>query len=445
MKHLLKKIQKSLYTQNALKSLAISVVLIIIGYFSNNWTLFTGENLDQYNLAKVLTKYKEDIENDVRFINVSYDKVLAPTIEPGDEGFENTQPVGYEWITDRKKVYDFLKLIKESGVEYKYIILDIIFLENKISCDEPSYLKTHPYIESTYNEAHAYDDSLFNLIHDMDRIIVPRHKDEPLASTLLDSKSACADYFSTITATNFTRYQYLRSFGASLPLRVYEDLNPDKKIKFFGIGNCGLYYSKDGLCQNSCFLLFYENDFDEYKEKKAKHINEYGESFYKYSRTYTNLFVDYLDKVGDDYTEEELIEEQITDFENKYIIIGNLTEDVHDTYAGPKPGSLILYKAIKTLDDGGHLVSFWMLFLWFATFSIISFFIIKGITITNIFRTYFSNHKKSALVIDMLSYTVIIMMLEFADFFLNQTIHSFIIPLVAFSILKLYINFKSIK
>lgn len=445
MKHLLKKIQKSLYTQNALKSLAISVVLIIIGYFSNNWALFTGENLDQYNLAKVLTKYKEDIENDVRFINVSYDKVLAPTTEPGDEGFENTQPVGYEWITDRKKVYDFLKLIKESGVEYKYIILDLIFLENKISCDEPSYLKTHPYIESTYNEAHAYDDSLFNLIHDMDRIIVPRHKDEPLASTLLDSKSACADYFSTITATNFTRYQYRRSYGSSLPLKVYEDLNPNNKINFLGFGDWGLYYSSQGLCQNSNFLLFYENDFDEYKEKKAKHINEYGESFYKYSRTYTNLFVDYLDKVGDDYTEEELIEEQISDFENKYIIIGNLTEDVHDTYAGPKPGSLILYKAIKTLEDGGHVLSFWMLIIWFTTFFVICSFIIEGQTITKLFRDYFIKHKKFAFVIDMLSYTAILTILEFAEFFINHTIHSFVIPLIVFSVLKLYINLKNIK
>lgn len=147
MKHFIKNIQKNLFTRNILKSLAISLVLIIIGYLSNNLALFTGENLDQYAFANMLTEHRNDIGEDVEFINVSYDKVLTPITEPGDENFENAQPVGYEWITDRKKVYDFLKLIKESGVKYKYIILDIIFLENKIVCNDSSYLASHPYIE----------------------------------------------------------------------------------------------------------------------------------------------------------------------------------------------------------------------------------------------------------------------------------------------------------
>lgn len=445
MKLPIKNFQKHLFSRNVLKSLAISIALVIVSYLSNNFSLFTGENLDQYALARMLTKNRDDIGEDVRFINVSYDKVLTPTIEPGDEGFMNPQPVGYECITDRKKVYNFLKLIKESGVNYKYIILDIIFLENKISRDNPSYLESHPYIEATYNEAHAYDDSLFNLIHDMDHIIVPGYNDAQLASPLLDEKSACADYYATITATNFTRYQYQRSNGPSLPLKVYEDLNPDKKINFAGLGEWGFYYSSQGLCQNSNFLLFYENDFNEYKEQKAKHINEYGDSIFKYSRTYSNLFVDYQDKIGDKYPKEEFFDEEILDFEDKYIIIGNLTEDVHDTYAGPKPGSLILYKALKTLDDGGHVVSFWMLLFWFASFFMISFFIITNQTITTLFTDYFDGHKKSAFVLDCLSYTTCLAFLELAEFYINHTIHSFLFPLIAFSILKLHITYKNTK
>lgn len=61
---------------------------------------------------------------------------------------------------------------------------------------------------------------------------------------------------------------------------------------------------------------------------------------------------------------------------NKHIYIGDFSTDLHDTYAGTMPGTLILANLYWSVREGDGRVSFgWLLFLWVA-FSLVSYFIL---------------------------------------------------------------------
>ena len=86
MKRFPKNLLKHLFSRNVLKSLAISIALIIIGYFSNNWPLFTGENLSLYTRMEFIRNLfdsKEDDFSGAFFVNTSMDKQLIDVYEDG--------------------------------------------------------------------------------------------------------------------------------------------------------------------------------------------------------------------------------------------------------------------------------------------------------------------------------------------------------------------------
>lgn len=61
--------------------------------------------------------------------------------------------------------------------------------------------------------------------------------------------------------------------------------------------------------------------------------------------------------------------------ENKYIVLGNFYTDMHNTYLGTVPGSLLLINSFLTLRDHSIALSFkWILFLW-VLFLLMSYFI----------------------------------------------------------------------
>ena len=81
----------------------------------------------------------------------------------------------------------------------------------------------------------------------------------------LVNKSALADYFATITATNFVRYQYTNKDGALyIPLKVYEDIYSDVAFKRHGLKYLPIYTSGRRLCHNSCFVAFDSKQFSSF-------------------------------------------------------------------------------------------------------------------------------------------------------------------------------------
>ena len=165
-------------------SLLNVIILSFGGYLWNNQPLYTGEDITELShiqwFWEVFGGRTVDEELDsTLFINVSYDKQLAEHRDSIGE------PIGTTDVTDRAKLLELLQLAKETNT-YKYLILDVRFEDGN------------------YQES---DDTLFQQITDMDRIVVATHKDIKTPTNFPKEKSALADYYSTITATNFERYE----------------------------------------------------------------------------------------------------------------------------------------------------------------------------------------------------------------------------------------------
>ena len=376
-------------------SLGNTIILLLLSYILNNLSFFTGENLNQYawmEWIKGKVGLEENIDyKDALFINVAYDKQLV------DKCDEFGMPVGNTDITDRTKLLELLELLTETN-NYKYVILDVRFEKG---------------LES---EA---DSSLFDKITHMDKVVCANHKDIELADSALYGKAAVNDYTSTIVDTNFKRYKFIRDGQISLPLHVYDELT-GKTIKKHGI-----FSTCNGkLCYNSIFLRFLSDGFSEYDDNGDK--------------VYYNLGSDILTN----YSKSELA--ALT--KDKLVLVGNLVEDVHDTYAGMKPGTVITYHAIRAILNNEHMVSFSLMFFIGALFFLISLSLFSKESIIK--KIPFIKHAKSRVLRFMLSFIGYAFVLTATTtvlyMFFDQSI-SILIPSFFFSIQKSIINHKRAK
>ena len=376
-------------------SLCNAILLLFLSYFLNNQPLFTGEDLNQYAWMEYIKKkvgLSESVDyKDAIFINVSYDKQLVEKCD------EYEMPIGNVDITDREKILDLLNMLEGSN-QYRYVILDVRF-EKGFRSD--------------------IDSVLFAKILGMNNIVIANHEDIELADSALSVKAAISDYASTIVATNFARYKYLYGKNPSVPLTVYKNLTGNTITKH------GLFYTSGGkLCQNSLFLHFPTEGFAEYDENGNK--------------AYYNLGSDILDN----YSASELA----TLCKNKFVFIGDVVEDVHDTYSGLKPGIIITYHALSSLFKGEHIVpSGLMLFLAIIFFFIsLSLFREKSI----IESIPFVRHSRSRTLHFLLSFmgyaTILFVMVIVLNLFFGVTI-SILVPSLFFAIQKTIINFKRLK
>ena len=179
----------------------------------------------------------------------------------------------------------------------------------------------------------------------MKNIVIANHSDIELADSSLIKKAAISDYYATITKTNFARYQYNYNGVESVPLYVYHELTGNTIHK-----HGWLYTCNSRLCYNSLFVHFPIVKWKEYDEQQSK-------AFY-------NLGSDILNN----YSDSDL--KKLT--ERKYVIIGNMVEDVHDTYSGLKPGSVITYYAFQELIRDRHFVNYGMMFFLAILYFLIS-------------------------------------------------------------------------
>lgn len=402
-------------------SAILSAVLLVAGYFVNNLPIFTGENLDQFYITqKVCEKLGISHvfdDSDAFFVNVSYDKELVKAID-----VQSHDVLGNMVITNRSKLFDFLKILKDKG-EYKYIVLDIMFDPNDVS-------------ES--------DSLLYSLIASMDNIVIVRDDSIPVPNSKLLSKSALADYFSTITATNFVRYQYSNTDGIPyIPLKVYEDLNDNVKIKRHGPKWLPIYTSGGNLCYNSCFIPFDSKQFSAYSVVSKSYAVK---KFY-------NLGSDILEDPTCT-TDEDIEKNVIIPSIGKYVFVGNYTEDLHDTYMGPRPGPYIIYRALKILEGGNHLISFFKILYWFLIFTVIFWWIIadkKKISLTPQFLkksriwNNLVNYKLLGFVMSSLGYTVILFICSTMEYIFTCAIYSIVLPLYVFMFTKLFYDYKKFR
>lgn len=401
-------------------SMVLSIILFILGYFINNLPVFTGENLDQFFLTqKVCELFGQNNEldhSDALFINVSYDKEVVQV-----QGDAPLGKLGNTAITDRAKLYDLLKVLDDEGA-YKYIILDLMFDPNEVS-------------ES--------DSLLYSLIESMDNIVIIRDDNIPVPTDNLRHKAALADYFATITATNFVRYQYLSKDNMkSIPLKVYEDLNIGVEFRKYGLRYLPVFTSEGKLCYNSCFIAFDANQFSSFSETSK----EYAE------KNYYNLGSDLV--VNPILSEQERIDRIITLSQDKYVIVGNLTEDLHDTYMGVRPGSLILYRALKTLEQGKHIVKFWQFLYWFIAFTLIFWWIFVDMKFASILPIRMResnvgqkilNNRLLSFLVSSFTYVSFLFVLSTIEYTLTHKIYSIVLPSYVFMLTKLFCDYHRFK
>lgn len=404
-------------------SMALSIILFVLGYFVNNLPVFTGENLNQFFLTQKFCELfghnKEFDHSDALFINVSHDKQLVEVQGNGPFG-----KLGNTAITDRAKLYDLLKVLDEKGT-YKYIIVDLIFNPKDVT-------------ES--------DSLLYSLIESMNNIVIVRDDSIPAPIDYLQPKAALADYCATITATNFVRYQYLSKDNLKyIPLKVYEDLNQGAEFRKFGLKFLPIYTSEGKLCYNSNFIAFDGNRFSSFSEITKQYANK------NYAiKNYYNLGTDLL--AIPILSEQERIDRIVTLSQDKYVIVGNLTEDLHDTYMGVKPGSLILYRALKTLEEGKHIVRFCQFLYWFIAFTLIFLGIFNDVKFRNIFPSRKSklahkifNNNLIGFIFASFTYVSFLFVLSTIEYAITHKIYSIVLPSFVFMLTRLVCDYQKFK
>ena len=325
---------------------------------------------------------------DALFINVAYDKQLVDYCD------ELGMPVGNVDITDRNKLLQILTML-DSTRQYKYIFLDVRFEKG---------FKT------------PVDSTLFLTIKNMKNIVIANHSDIELADSILVAKSAISEYASTIVATNFARYKYLYDQDLSMPLYAYKDIT-GRNIK-----KHGFVYTCDGrICQNSLFLKFPTDGFSEFNQKNEKN--------------YYNLGSDLLDY----YSASDIA----TLTKDKLVFIGDMVEDVHDTYAGMKPGIIITYQALQALMKNEHIVSWSLLIVLSIIFFFISLSLYRKSPIIKRLPLIKNSHSRLLnFILSFLGYaSVLFILVVLINIFFNKSV-SILIPSLYFSTLNLIIKYK---
>ena len=337
---------------------------------------------------------KDSIPNDVLLVNVSYDKALT-------DYEKNGIPVGQYAITDRKKIYDFLLIAKKAN-NYKYILLDIIFEKGIASIQ---------------------DSMLFSLIASMERIVIPVHKDIPLQDDILYSKAANADYTVTWKETNFARFRYRWNDIPTVPLKMYQDIN-GKDISGHGF----IYTSGHWLCKNGVTLQL--------PIRLMKDMKSDGEK----------LKVQEL-QLGADLLASDSIAPIADEIKDKIVVLGDLDSDsdLHDTYAGPLPGSLISLNAYYALLRGDHIIlgKYGLRLIFYMLVAVI-YVITMLFYLNSITMSFFTDIMWIKVVISYGGVGLLYWTIAIIGYLFFDTVFNFWIPIMAFSVLGTFIYIHSL-
>lgn len=325
-------------------SILTSISVLLLSYFVGNTSYpMAGEKAVLVKLNKwksYLNLNKDSVPDDVLLINVAFDKALT-------DYSENGMPIGQFTITDRQKLLSFLQKARKAN-NYKYIMMDVI-LEKGIETE--------------------YDSALFHTIVTTPRMVIPVHADAPLQDSILYAKAANADYNITHDETNFARFQFTHDDIPSMPLKIYE-AKTGKKIE-----RHGWFYTSDGhLCSNAITLKLPVRISGQF----LKGLDEDDGNVNMRQRSYIYMGADVL--AMDDVLP---VSEQIKD---KIVVIGDFNSDVHRTYAGPQPGSVICLNAYYALLRGEHYVSYPFTIFLFLVYVLITMLILNGKTIDALFE-----------------------------------------------------------
>lgn len=390
------KIKKVLAAQkkNLLISICLAFLITLLCYFMNNCPFPYWDSLNKFSWLEYILRntVPENVDrNDAFFINVSYDRQTV------DYTYSNGNLQGSIDITNRETLLKFLKIAERTNT-YKYIFLDIRF-EKGIETE--------------------IDSALFAQIGKMRDISYSSHSDILNNDKAIPSKAAINDYYTTITSTNFTRYQYLQDGKESAPLRIYTAVDSvnNKSLKRWG----PFFYCGGKLCQNSPFMRIPEDFWTGHEENGHQNYYDLGPL----------LLSVYND------------EDWRIAMKDKIVFVGNFVDDLHDTYAGLQPGSYLIYLAYKELCKGKQFVSGGFIFLISIVYIILSLFILNRRTIWEYIPFLRNIQTKSIMfIMNLLGFSTLLSILTIVFYILFNTTYNIFFPSLVFSFLSLYVSYK---
>lgn len=324
--------------------LCCSVIWGILFSFGTYWTTTLPEQLlfESFQLSKLekynpnFSKKNRNWNESVIMIDVHYDKIIAEEIERSISPIDNTPviaPVGNVAVTDHRKLLELLKYLHTKS-DYRFVILDII-----LDDDIPQEV----------------DDSLRDLIIQMPRLLIPTPDDDNIRAISLLDKSGEVSYIKF--KQQLTKFPYILDERKSLPLKMYEDLYRhemnEHSFLFYK-----WYTDKEELCTSTLFLTYeFQPPISIQAQRDSKEYDIYQLG---------------LGLLKEDSVSDRGLDELET--KNKYILIGDFEEDIHQTIVGGMSGTAILFNAYLSLVNDKHRIGWPFIFFLLISLSALSYY-----------------------------------------------------------------------
>lgn len=302
----------------AVLSGVIALLLVIGDYLLDNCPYPVLDEVDTLALIELVSgRVAHATDDSVLYLNVAYDKALAPVTDD----FGDT--IGSTVITDRVRLQHLLEVA--ANADYRFLVLDVRF--------EPGM-------------ATSADSTLWATMARLPRFAYSAHSDGGnAADSITYHAAAISDYGATLT-TGFTRWQYLQSAGASMPLVIYRTIDGGD------IRQHGWFYTDRGhLCRNTLFIPLPSDMLLPEREN--------GEVRYPF--------------LGSQVMRWNSDAELAGMMNDRIVVVGDFENDMHDTYIGSVPGPALISCAYGELHHGRHLVNWWFVLLVGGIYAVICF------------------------------------------------------------------------
>jgi len=387
----------------------VSVVFVLTaGYFVDSLPYSFGGEMSVPQLIErarfAAVGGQDNLPDSVLLVNVAYDKSLVDYSArlSSDTCDTRRMPAGRIAVTDRRKLYDFLRIL--SGSDYRYVMLDVRF-EDDITED-------------------ADTRRLFALIADMDRIVFAKHENTTIAPGAPAAKAAYSDYHTTVAETNMAKYPLLKCGGLSIPARMHSELHG---ADFSTIG----WLSFDGvaLCRRSVFVTYPVRVSEWVSEQNGG--NPLGVVAYQYYNLGKNL-LEMPDSAA-------LIKKLARD---RIVVVGDFVDDIHETYVGTMAGPLINLNAFIALSHGLHKIQIIPTLLLIAVYFIMSYFIIARASIFRWLPPVLRRRRPVLLraAIYFVGFSTVLTALAAALYLVDGVIYGVAFPSLYFTVLNLWIR-----
>lgn len=392
-----------------LVSSIIACLLLFVSYWGNNIRRPLLENYDLIRLIEFFTNGSLNKHNKVEpsnylLINTAYDKSPIDKYENDDT---NGRIVGKQYITDRRKLIEFLELAKQS--DYRYLIVDLDFSEG---------------LRDKRND--SIDNKLTELLLSMKNIFIPLPVDENgNFKNLIDNRLNNIAYSAVVIGTwrikSLTPLPLQHNGIKSIPLGIFED---STKLEYQE--HC--LYSKLGkkLCYRKVFAFNYV------KDNIIKEVNGYQQK----SSLYTNLGADYLQAKALKATVPQRLNKKI-------IIIGDYDNDKVLSYSGTIAGSLVILNEFFSLMNGWNIVRIGFVIFSFLLFLITFYSIMEGWSFIKLIRI--KNRKWANFLNSFLSITIIYNIIKVVLFYCFHTYFCLFFPILIITVLSPFISPKNEK